>query len=67
MTFVIGHEAPAKVNAPTKVLGTGPVKVRKEEIANTMSKDIVCGLDIERLFDLGIWSADEMEEDQSRD
>ncbi|KAL8639992.1 MAG: hypothetical protein Q9226_008797, partial [Calogaya cf. arnoldii] len=64
MTFVTGQDAPAKVKAPAKVLGTGPVKVREEEIANTMSKNIVCGLDIERLFDLGIWSADEMKEDQ---
>lgn len=41
--------------------------IRKEEFTNPISEDIVCGLDIERLFNLGIWSANEMEEDQSRD
>lgn len=39
----------------------------KDEFANSISEDIVCGLDVERFFDLGIWSADEMEEDQSGD
>lgn len=41
--------------------------IRKEEITNTISEDVVCSLDIERFLNLGIWSADKMEEDQSRD
>lgn len=41
--------------------------IRKEEVTNTISEDIMCGLDIERFLNFGIWSADEMEEDQSRD
>ena len=41
--------------------------LRKEEVTNTIGEDIMRSLDIERFLDLGIWSADEMDEDQSRD
>ena len=34
---------------------------------NTIGENVVYSLDIERLFDLCIWSADKMEEDQQRD
>ena len=41
--------------------------IGKEEVTNPISEDIMRSLDIERFLNLGIWSADEMDEDQSRD